>query len=301
MPTRGLVNSRNTLALAILACLLLSLLPTRYAGWVRALRNPVDVIVRPVSGPMAALSSWLRPARSNEGPSEETAEIERQRDQFKWLYLREVDRNAELEALVRDLQGGSSWGRPPGVRRVEASRVGADPSSGTVDFSRGSLDGVMPGAVAVARKSEQIVGIATDVRPNVSTFRLVTDKRLSPALVVGVVTPDGPVTSAELGALPRCQLRPQGDGTLVDANVAVSAASAINPGMLVRLNDETWPDAARMLVLGRVVRVEPADNPLYRRVVVRPELDVTRVPSVIVQFPGDARGGGAVPRTGGTP
>lgn len=261
------------------------------------MRNPVDVVVRPVSGPLASLSTWLRPARHPGGGggsdddfgTEASAELERQRDQFKWLYLREVDRNAELEALVRDLQGGAAWSRPPGVRRIEAARVGSDAASGTVDFARGTNDGVPRGAVAVARRSEQIVGIAADSpRANVTTFRLVTDRRLEPKRVIGVVVPEGPVSSAQLASFPRCQLRPVGDGTLVDDNVGVTSSSAISAGMLVRLADETWPDAARMLVLGRVVRVEEADNPLFRRVVVRPEMDISRVPSVIVQFSGGA-------------
>lgn len=289
---RGLTNPRTRLALVILGVLVLALLPVRWLGWLRGFRNPVDVIVRPVSGPMAALSTWLRPdhrpgdGRADGGAiSGESAEIERQRDEFKWLYFREVDRNAELEALVRDLQGGSAWSRPPGVRRLEAPRVGSDPGAGTVDYRRGSLDGVGLGAVAVARRSEQLVGVAVDVRPNVTSFRLITDRRLQPNLVVGVVVPEGLVTAAQLPTLPRCQLRPAGDGTLVDDNVGITSANAITPGMVVRLSDDTWPDAARMLVLGRVVRVEPAENPLYRRVVVRPELDVARTQSVIVQFP----------------
>jgi hypothetical protein len=298
---RGLSNPRVLFTLTLMAVLVFSFLPLRWSGWVRALRNPVDVVVRPVSGPMSSLSTLLRPSRNDGGVggggggegSEASAELERQRDQFKWLYLREVDRNAELEALVRDLQGGAAWSRPPGVRRVEASRVGSDAASGTVEFARGTNDGVGVGAVAVARRSEQLVGIATDARTNVTTFRLITDTRLQPRLVIGVVVPEGPVSSAQLSTLPRCQLRPLGDGTLVDDNVGVTSASAIVPGMIVRLADDSWPDAARMLVLGRVVRVEPADNPLYRRVVVRPEIDVTRVPSAIIQYPAAGAGPGA--------
>ncbi|MFM9956454.1 MAG: hypothetical protein ACKVZJ_00115 [Phycisphaerales bacterium] len=304
---RGLFNPRTRFALTLLGVLMLALLPVKWLGWLKGLRNPVDVIVRPVSGPMASLSTWLRPAQRPGGGdgagglSDEASEIERQRDEFKWLYLREVDRNAELEALVRDLQGGSAWSRPPGVRRLEAPRVGSDPAAGTVDYRRGSLDGVGLGSVAVARRSEQIVGVATDVRANVTSFRLLTDKRLQPPFAEGVVMPEGAVTVAQLQTLPRCQLRPVGDGTLVDENVGVTSADAIAPGMIVRLNDPSWPDAARMLVLGRVVRVEPSENPLYRRVVVRPELDVARTHSVIIQFPagGGGAGDGAAPIDGG--
>lgn len=290
---RGFNNPRGLFLLTLLSVLILALLPLRWSGWVRALRNPVDVLVRPVSGPMASLSTWLRPPRrTGDHPplpaSEEAAELERQRDEFKWLYLRQLDRNAELEALVRDLQGGTAWSRPPGVQRVEASRVGSDTAAGTVDFSRGTLDGVRAGAVAVARRSEQLVAIALDARPNVTTFRLITDKRLQPNLIVAVIFPEGPVASDQLSTLPRCQLKPLGDGTLVDANVGVTSAQSIRPGMIVRLADETWPDAARMLVLGRVVRVEAADNPLYRRVIVRPDFDISRVPSVIIQYPAPA-------------
>lgn len=304
---RSSPSPRTLFILTVLAMLVLALGPVKYTGWVRVLRNPVDVIIRPVSGPMSALSTWLRPARqsvpglpSDGNQTDEATEIERQRDEFKWLYLREVDRSAELEALVRDLQGGAGWSRPPGVRRIEGQRVGSDLSAGTIDVARGSNDGVRPGAVVVARRSEQIVGVATDIRANVTSFRLITDKNLQPRNVVGVIVPEGPLTSTQLSGLPRCQLRPMGDGTLVDQNVKIDTG-LIEPGMIVRLADDTWPDAARMLVLGRVVRVEQADNPLFRRVIVRPDLDITRVNSVIVQSPGDPPQAEPAGTTGGTP
>lgn len=289
---RGLTSSRNLLVLTVLGLLVLSLAPIRYSGWVRGLRNPIDVAVRPISGPFAALSVWLRPGNRRGGASEEDQEVERQRDQFKWLYLRELDRVVELESLVRDLQGGA-WARPPGVRRIEAQRVGADIASGTIDVARGSGDGVRPGAVAVARRSEQLVGIATDIRPGVTTFRLLTHRApRSRLLVVGCVGADAPLTSAQLQDLPRCQFEPVGDGTLADTSVGAEAAARIAPGMIVRVVDDTWSDAARMLVLGRVARVEDSPNPLFKRVVIRPDTDIARVRSVIVQSPGNAGGAG---------
>lgn len=288
---RGLTSSRNLLLLSVLALLVLSLMPTRYSGWVRGLRNPVDVVIRPASGPFAALSVWLRPEGRSPEPTESEEAIARDRDELKWLYARAVDRIAELESLVKDLQGGA-FAAPPGLKRLEGTRVGSDAASGTVDVARGAADGVRKGAVAVARRSEQLVGVATDVRTNVTAFRLLTHKPLGGrarttdefVFVVGCVMPEGPFTAAQLPSFPRCQLLAVGDGSLVDENVKEDAAALMQPGMLVRCVDDTWPDAARMLVLGRVVRVEPGSNPLFRRIVVRPDTDISRVKSVIIRW-----------------
>jgi len=58
-------------------------------------------------------------------------------------------------------------------------------------------------------------------------------------------------------------------------------------GQTVRLDDPTWPKAARMLVLGRVERVEPSpDQPLRRVITIRPTVaGLDRLSEVVIWTP----------------
>ena len=57
------------------------------------------------------------------------------------------------------------------------------------------------------------------------------------------------------------------------------------PGQVVRLSDGRWPGAAQMLLVGKVVSVEPSpDNPLRRLVVVAPVIErLERVSEVVIR------------------
>jgi len=245
-------------------------------------------IVAPVSGPAEALSTWLRPAATLDSPDASTPEGEllRSYEKLQLDYAVALERVVTLEALVRDLQEGVEFQPEIPVVKLEAARVGANIPGGTIDVARGTRDGVVEGSIAVARRSHQLVGIVTKVGPLVSTVHVITDKRVSPGLMVGVVMPGGPIASpAALAGLPRIQLKPADDGTLVANQVGIGDAQRIAPGQRVRIMDESWPQAASMLVLGQVVRIEPTDEPLFKRVIVRPEVEPARVSAVILSIP----------------
>jgi hypothetical protein len=286
----------RNLAVLALALVVTALLPTRITGWVSWWRGPFEAVVAPVAGPASVVGGWLRPERRMAHPDATTPESElvHRVDELTREYFVALDRIQDLDALVRELQEGAEYGATTQVSRVEASRVGANLASGTIDVARGARDGVTPGSVAVARRSQQVVGIVTTVRPMVSTVHLLTDGRLSPGLMVGVVMPRrAPGVAVDLATLPRVQLKPAGDGTLVADAVGIGDASRIEVGQRVRLMDETWPAAAAMLVLGQVVSVDTTDEPLFRRVVVRPEVDPKDVRAFILHIPREDVGGGA--------
>lgn len=272
-----------------------ALLPTGLTGWLSVFREPMEALIVPVSGPASVLGSMFRPEERLPHPDADTpqGELIDRVDELTRQYFALVDRLAECNDLVRELQEGAAFQSGVEVSRVEATRVGRNLGSGTIDVSRGSRDGVREGSVAVARRSQQIIGIVTTVGPMVSTVHLLTDRRLSPGLMVGVVMPrDARAGSVDLGSLPTVQLKPAGDGTLVAEEVGIAQASRIERGQRVRLMDETWPSAASMLVLGQVQAVEPIpDNPLFRRVVVRPEVVPDHTQAMIVHIPREGESG----------
>lgn len=298
MPRRS-VSPTTLLAAAVLVLIVTSLAPTRLTAWAGWPRGPLMALIAPVSGPLAAVSSWVRPP-AEAGTTEERVTVQQllqDRERLATDLLRSEQRNRELEDLVRELQGGAGvTGRSP-VIRLEASRVGANLPGGTIDVARGRRDGVIGGTVAIARRSEQLVGIVTAAGRMTSTVHLLTDEHLEPALVEGVVLPGGDPGSAdaiELDGLPRVQLEPAGDGTLVAEAVGVDDADRMAVGQRVRLDDPSWPTAASMLVIGRVTALEPTEDPLFRRVVVTPEVEPGRLRSVILLIPrvGEGETGG---------
>lgn len=281
------------MALLVALLVLTALLPSSITGWITGVRGPFMTIIAPVSGPAELVSAWLRPPATLASPDASTPEAEllRQFEKLQTEYLAATERIGALEALVRDLQEGVDFQPDVPVVRVEAARIGSNIAGGTIDVSRGARDGVVKGSIAVARRSQQLVGIVTTVGPLVSTVHVITDDRVNPGLMVGVVMPGRPLEStAELASLPRIQLKPAGDGTLVADQVGIGDAQRILPGQRVRLMDETWPASASMLVLGQVVRIEPTEEPLFKRIVVKPEVDPARVSAMILTIPKDSAG-----------
>ena len=272
---------RALLVLSVLALVVLAVAPSKYTGWVRALRNPLEVLLTPASQPFSMLSAWLRPGGPAFHDATDLEKLRAEHEQYKYLWLRALDQMNEMRELARELKSGFG-----DVRRVPAPRIAADPAEGTIEFGRGRSDGVAADdAVAVAQGSEQIVGPVLRVGPGSCTVRLVTDKRLSPKLIECVVLPDDPrKLQADLSTFPHCQLAPVGDGTLVSFGLSAETASRMKEGEEARISDPNWP-GARMLVVGRIVRIIDGDTPISKRLVVRPLIDIARARNAWIQSP----------------
>ncbi len=295
--TRRAPSPRTILGLATAVLLAAALAPSPFTRWITWFRGPFMTLLAPVAGPVTALSSWLRPAaftdRFDDAPE---SELQRQIRELEMLLLTANSRIERLEERITEYERTTLYERPVPTRKLEASRISANLPAGTFDVNRGQRHGVVGGTVAVARRSEQLVGIVTAAGPLVSTVHVLTDRRLEPNLVVGIVMPDDArLSPEEFSALPRAQFRPTGDGALLADAVGAGDAARIQPGHIVRLADETWPSAASMLILGRVTRVEPTDDPLFYRVTAVPLADVARLRSIILVIPdasAEARGDG---------
>lgn len=300
---RRTLNPQTILFLAGAGLVLAAVLPLSWTGWLGWFRGPMMTLVAPVANPLAGLASWLRPGerlRPEGTPGDE--ELRTQMEFYKSEYLASQQRIEQMEQTIAALQGGVAFGSQPRVQRVEATRIGADPGSGTISVSRGSVHGVTLNSVAVATTApHHLVGIVTNVGPGVSSVQVLTDQRLTPNFLDALVMPLGQIDQAAVAAAVRGQFRPAGDGTLA-GDMGVDDAAKVQRGAPVYLDDAYWPSSAQRLMIGRVVRVEDTDKPLFKRVVLAPEFDLTRVRGVVLRIPSSETGaGGSVISPGGSP
>lgn len=274
------------LTLAILLLSIFALSPARVTQWVQWFRGPLQTVLAPGETVFSKLSTTLRP--SARSPEEAIAEREI-RGQLAELQL-QLNRS---NALVNEYRQQLDELRQPldelrTTRRVIATRVGRSLGSGTLEVRAGTGDGINLESVAVARGTQQLVGIVTGVGVATSTIHLLTDPDLKPDSIEGRVFPAG-TTVSDQSTLPSCMLRPLGNGRLIDPSVPVEAGDEayIQVGSIVRLNDLRWPSSAQMLTIGRIVDVRPGPNPQFREVVVEPLVqELGRLPSVILYTPG---------------
>lgn len=285
--------ARLSLPLAIAAALLCSMVPLRWLGWAEWFSEQVTLVVAPISHPIKSGVDLVFPqptaALDNASEREQimAAELERVRVRL----LQAEQRSIELEGLVEQLSRGALL--HPDVEVTQLPRPMFGEAGDLLLVRAGSIDGVHRGAVVTAQ-SVQIVGRVSDV--DARTARVLPITARSAPRLSGVVILDDAT-----GRRAACLLEPAGNGTLVgDVSPPEDGrADEIQVGQTVRLLDEQWPRHAQMLVVGDIQRVEPGiDQPLRRRITVKPRTNLRRVSEVIVRLPaqsGSPGGGGTSP------
>ncbi len=283
-------NTRAVLTTLIVVFLACALAPASLTGWLGKLRGPVLMITAPLSSSLSRASHTLRPpvARFPDETSPTVESLMAELNYVRGLHQNLLAQNRDLARLVEDLSRIRVTAAIP-IRPVSATRVGSDLGSGTATFRPGQRGGITVNGVAVVRGGQQIVGLVTRASPMVSTVHLLTDERFQPGLVVGVATPTGgDIESPEaFERLPRAQFRPTGKGTYAADQVPADVAERMNRGDTIRVYDDTWPKAAQLQIVGRITDILQTDEPLFRRVVVTPEIDPRRVRSVLILMPDD--------------
>jgi cell shape-determining protein MreC len=250
-----------------------------------SIHGPLETIIAPVSQAGSYVSTHLRPAGGTGGAAPllrdaDYAELERD-------YTAALNRVQTLERAVAALEERTYYGSAPDMIRLHVSRLSADTGSGTIAVRAGSRDDVTRSTVVAAHIPDvglQLIGEVVRVEPLISTIHVITHEHYPRQLIEGIVVPpEGITDERELANLPRCQLRPSGSA-LIAPDVAVTDAEKIAAGHLVLLSDDTWPETAQMLIIGRVTRVESTEQPLHKRVTVAPAADLTRLGSFILRI-----------------
>jgi len=289
------------LGVTLLTLLVLALAPTRFTRWVTNFRGPIEVVIAPGKVLFSQASRVLRPPMTAPEIERDEQELREQYDELLRLHLQSVRENRELREVIRSLQAGTPYPTSISARRLSTQRQGINLSTGLVQVRGGSRDGVVPGSVAVAAASQQLIGIvaATDIAT--SSVRLITDPRMQPNLIGAIVTP--PIAEDSLPDPERSavqiavELRATGDGTLRSEPIGATGKpeGVLVPGGIVLLRDPTWPDTAQFFTIGLVETVEDLTrNPGFVRITVRPTgPELGRVGSMILHIPGDQDPGGA--------
>lgn len=283
----GRFNPRSVLAWTGVVLAVLSVAPGSWSAWARPIAGALDLVLAPVQHPLLWVSHRLRPPPDDASLSDDPAlrALELERERYKALYLRALEESQALRRQLSDLRAALALNPDLLERSVIAPVIGRgfDPSSRLLKVRAGSADGVEAGSVAVFR-GVNLVGRVVEASARVSRVRPITDPEAG--RVAGVVM----VGEVDLG--PMCLLSPTGDGSLqgpLEHLPGLTGDLGVEPGMVVRLRDDTWPAGVRMFVLGRVEKVEPAPGePLRRIVTVRPVVDLRRISEVVLWVPGPA-------------
>lgn len=277
-PLTQAVSPGRWLAIAMAACLVLSLAPTRSTRAVDWFASLVVRLAAPVTHPIALFSRWISPAGRAQIDPDLTARAE-DAERFRTLYLRAARENEELRARIRDLQSGVSLNPERPIALIGASVIGVsgDLRHTILRTRRGSEVGVLPNTVATYRGT-RLLGRVVRSERGLSEILPITD-RAAPTIL-------GRVVLREDGAGRRCTLEPTGDGRLrgpVEDPLERPELEGfdLRPGLIVRLDDGAWPAHAQMLEIGVVEGVEPSpENPLRQIIIVRPGVDLARVSEV---------------------
>jgi hypothetical protein len=254
-----------------------------------------------VSRPLVLLGAWLR-GGSTPPDDDALRVLDEQLELTKSELLRQRQENARLQQIIADLQSGIRLSPDAPVRVVQAGvfAYGTDPRTPFMRVQAGRKQGLHAGSFTLA-PGLQLVGRVVDVTERTCTVRPFTARgaeALAAVIILAEGSPDGL----------RCTLAPVGDGSLRGPvedrrDPATNAAVEPVPGQVVRLDDPTWPKAARMLLLGRVERVEPSPGqPLRKVVIVRPTIArLEHLSDLIIWTPEFEGSNDAAARGGGTP
>lgn len=281
------------ITITLLAILALAV-PARFQRWAAWIGDKVDLVTAPVSRPATALATYLRGPRATFDDTT-LAALSDENERLRQDLLRTKQDNERLLATIAEYQRGLGLNPALKARQLRASVHGVTATQPfALRVGAGTRAGVTRETIALA-PGLQLVGRAIDNADQTSLIQIITAKG-GPVLAALIVS--SPDTPAGL----RCTLTPTGEGTLrgpVEDKRAADGTS-LRPaiGQSVRLDDPSWPDTARMLLVGRVEAVEPSPGqPLRSVVVVRPIVpNLERLGEVLLWTPDDAS-----PATGGTP
>jgi len=306
---RSLSSSRRpnaSMPVMVLGLVLLSLLPARWIGFIGWFGGVAQTLLAPIEGPVSTAVRSLRgPARLDDETDPRLREITAELERTRLLRLQAEDENRRLRERIVGMQRGIDLNPALDIRQFVASVINLqpDPSGTLLKIRAGAAQGVTTDAVAVF-EDVHLIGrvVSTD---NLISYVLPIVDRASGVQDAAIMIDEGGSAGEGLASAVRCSLTPTTEGRLAGPVEYQPVrpgmvAPEIKPGQIVRLVGSQWPPAARLLVVGRVERVDMATNQ-RPMVTVKPVYDLRALGEVIVRFNGSpdssARPGGA----GGAP
>lgn len=264
-------SRRGPLAAAVAALALLSALPPRYGQWVESLGRVARMVTAPVTGPIYHTARWLTPQDRAAGP--EVAMLRGEVERWKAMYLQEQRRSEDFRRQSELLLKGSMYAELPVQQLVRPVIEASSLHGERLTVRAGSREGVEKNTVATT-DAVQVVGRVSHVAARTCDITLITDP------VAGQVR--GVIMVSDDTAGPAAMLRPvRGAGIL--QGLVENSGPRPERGQIVRLDDDSWPRSARMLVLGIIDKVEKNDVG-WSIITVKPTVDLLRVSEVFLRM-----------------
>lgn len=268
-----------------LALLVLALLPTRLlVPWVNDLAAIVQLPLAPLGDVSVDLSHWLRPGPDPyAGASIAERDLVEERDAVRamlraeQLKVDELQRQIESLSLAAALQIGGTFDlvHAEVISRVPGRR------DGPVRLNVGQRSGIRAGSVAVHRGGHLIGRVAEDVGRLTSLLVPITDQSVGRLRGAILLDPDPDAAGTPPPRPIHVLLTPVGDGTF-NADADIDAGVTI--GQPVVLDDPAWSSGSRGMVVGLVEAITPRDDqPLRRRLTVRPVYEAQHLTSVVIK------------------
>ncbi|MEX2217503.1 MAG: rod shape-determining protein MreC [Phycisphaerales bacterium] len=272
-PSPSALNPPLLGALGVLV--ILSFLPSRWLGWTSFLGAITTRAVAPVSQPAHTLARWVSGA-GGERDDALMAQLERERDHFRFLYHQEQARSEDIRRTLEQIQQGKMVNDLPVVPLLRPVIGGAsDGRGGQLLIRAGRSQGVEVNVVA-ATAGVQVAGKVVHVDARTCWVRLLTHPD------AGAIT--GVVMTADEKPGVVCQLFPTKAGGVLRGEVAYTPGRPPPmPGQTVRLDDPQWPKSSRMLVLGTITDIKTIAS--GRQVVeVKPTAELDRLSEVVLRL-----------------
>jgi cell shape-determining protein MreC len=277
---QAISSRRAPLIVTAFALLLTAIVPSKYGEWASGLGRTAQLIIAPVTQPVTLATAWLLGPAEGSRASPVVAQLERERDQFRTLWLQEQSRSADLRRTIEEMNAGM------GVNELRVTQIRRQVIGGTTDGSGGRLqvragagEGVAVNDVATT-SGVQLVGKVVETGGKTCWVRLITDRA---AGGIGGITVNA---KGERGAI--LALSPVSDGKLQGWVLLPRGEPEVlvTEGQEVRLEDPQWPRSARMLLIGKVERAWRG-NDGRQYATVKPTAELERLSEVVLRLTRD--------------
>lgn len=271
---------RWSMPICVIAMIIMCLLPSRWLEWTNWFGAQARVVVSPIAHPMTMAKNLVIPQSvGNPNATSRERALQSELDRYRALLYKEQQENKQLSALVQQLSSGAAV--TPDVAVTQIPRPVTGLSREFLVVRSGGHERVTRSTVAVVN-AVQLCGRVVETDARTALVLPITAKDSQP-LLGNVLLDDSGTNTA------RCMLVPIGKG-LLEGDVTMPDSGdeeqQIQIGMEVRLLDDQWPRHAQMLLIGTIERVAASpDQPLRKRITVRPSVDLRSVPEVFFRVP----------------
>lgn len=266
----------------------LAFAPVRFLGWTSDVAAIAALPLAPIGHVGNALRVWLRPptdALVDDPAALEAAVLNR--NQYRALWVAERLRNEELLQQIEDIRLAEQLGAGTLFDPLLADVVGRRPDGlrGPVRLNVGTAAGVRRGDIAVFRGAHLLGRILDAPDPRGALLLPITDP--AHGRLHGAVLSD-PEDADPIPRSVALLLAAQPDGSFI---ADVDHDARVRTGDQVVLNDPGWPETARGMIVGEIESIDRRDDqPLRRRLRIRPRYDVHDLSRIVLKVA--PRGGG---------